>query len=245
MARSVDVVTDGKVRVRLVNATHKPIDIQTVQVTATPVHDIRSVNKDEEVKSNEEIENEQDEMIEEMVRNSVAKGTEYEDTLRTLLHKYRSIFATTDVAPVAATLPTIIDTGTHPPIRQPPRPLAPAKIEIVEQEMERLVRGELIERTDSPWAVPIVLARKKDGTWRFCCDFRGLNKITTPAHHPLPNIEQTINSITDSTVFSTLDAQQGFWQLELNSEDSRKAAFTIPSGRYKGIWQWRRMPFGL
>jgi len=162
-----------------------------------------------------------------------------------ILWRRREVFAIDEVAPVAAKLPRVIDTAEAAPVRIPPRPLSYHKQLAVEEEMRKLVENGLVERSDSPWGCPIVLARKADGSWRFCCDYRALNIITSPIHHPLPIIEHQLSAIGNNTIFSTMDCQQGFWQLSLCDEDKRRTAFAIAAGKYKGVWEWNRLPFGL
>ena len=78
----------------------------------------------------------------------------------------------------------------------------------------------------------MVLVRKKDGTTRFCVDYRKLNHVTKKDSYPLPRIDDTLEA---------LDLKSGYWQVELHPDDKEKTAFT--AGR--GLWQFRVMPFGL
>ncbi|GFW33660.1 retrovirus-related Pol polyprotein from transposon 412 [Trichonephila clavipes] len=119
-----------------------------------------------------------------------------------------------------------IDTGEHPPIKQHPRRLPFAK-----QEVQKLIKdmkhNDVIEPSSSPWASPIVLVRKKDGSTRFCVDYRGLNDATNIDSYPLPRIDDTLAA---STWFSTLDLKSGFWLVELHPDDKEETAFTTGQG---------------
>ena len=134
-----------------------------------------------------------------------------------------------------------IDTGDSQPIRQPPRRLPLEKNKEAIQVVETLQEQGLIEPSDSPWASPVVLVRKKNGNWRFCVDYRKLNDVTRKDAYPLPRIEDTLETLADMSLFSTLDLRSGYWQVELNPADKPKTAFAVE----RGLWQFRVMPFGL
>ncbi|GFW36446.1 retrovirus-related Pol polyprotein from transposon 297 [Trichonephila clavipes] len=100
---------------------------------------------------------------------------------------------------------------------------------------------KLSRTVSSPWASPIVLVRKKDGSTRFCVDYRKLNDVTKKDSYPLPRIDDTLINLSGHKWFSTLDLKSGYWQVEIHPEDREKTAFT--SGQ--GLWQFKVMPFGL
>lgn len=98
-----------------------------------------------------------------------------------------------------------------------------------------------IEESQSPWTSPIVLVKKKDGTLRFCMDYRKLNEATIKDSFPLPRIEDLFDHLSGNVWFSTLDLKSGYWQVKIRPEDKEKTAFPIG----KGLWQFTVMPFGL
>ncbi|GFW79796.1 hypothetical protein TNCV_2590161 [Trichonephila clavipes] len=115
-----------------------------------------------------------------------------------------------------------IDTADHPPIKQHPRRLPFAKQEEVGTLLREMQKNDIIEPSSSPWASPIVLVRKKDGSTRFCVDYRKLNDVTKKDSYPLPRIDDTLDTLSGHKWFSTLDLKSGYWQVEIHPEDREK-----------------------
>ncbi|GFY21014.1 hypothetical protein TNCV_3990581 [Trichonephila clavipes] len=134
-----------------------------------------------------------------------------------------------------------IDTGEHPHVKQHPRRLPFAKQDEVQKIIKHMKNNDVIEPSSSPWASPIVLVRKKDGSTRFCGDYRRLNDVTKKDSYPLPRIDDTLDTLAGNTWFSTLDLKSGYWQVELHPDDKEKTAFTTG----QGLWQFKVMPLGL
>ena len=99
----------------------------------------------------------------------------------------------------------------------------------------------MTEPSTSPWASPIVLVRKKDGSTRFCIDYRKLNDVTRKDAYPLRRIDATLDTLHGSQWFSTLDLLSGYWQVEVDEANRQKTAFCTP----EGLFQFKVMPFGL
>jgi hypothetical protein len=100
----------------------------------------------------------------------------------------------------------------------------------------------IIEPLISPWCSPIVMMTKKDGSIRFCCDYRKLNDVTVKDCQSLPRINDTLDALGGSRWFSSLDMKAGCWQCDLEPQDREKTAFSIPG---RGLWQFRVLCFGL
>jgi hypothetical protein len=134
-----------------------------------------------------------------------------------------------------------IDTGDSLPIRQPPRRPPTALQPVIEKEVQAMLEAGVIEPGQSPWSSPVVLVRKKDGSIRFCVDYRRLNAVTRFDAYPLPRIDETFESLSGAKYFSTLDLISGYWQVGLTEQARLKTAFATRSGLYL----WKVMPFGL
>lgn len=126
-------------------------------------------------------------------------------------------------------------------MKLPARRVPISKREEVEELIKDMSERGVIERSNSPWAAPIVLVKKKDGSSRFCVDYRGLNEVTKKDSYPLPRIDDLFSTLAGSKWFSTMDLQSGYWQVEMDCQDKEKTAFTNGSG----LWQFNVMPFGL
>jgi len=88
----------------------------------------------------------------------------------------------------------------------------------------------VIEESYSPWIFPAVLVKKKDGSIRFCVDFRKLNAVTEKDSYPLPRIDDLLDRLSGNSWFTTLDLKSGYWQIKLRSQDKEKTAFSIGNG---------------
>ena len=160
----------------------------------------------------------------------------------TLLSDYEHVFSQNefDVGQTHLVEHTI-DTGTHRPIRQPLRRHPIAHLDVIDKHVEDMLQHGFVEPAASPWASNVVLVRKKNGQFRFCVDYRGVNSVTYQDSYPLPHIETCLNSLDGSSWFSTLDLRSGYHNIPIYEQDRDKTAFITRRGQ----WRYRVLPFGL
>ena len=134
-----------------------------------------------------------------------------------------------------------INTGNADPIKQAPRRVPLAYAEKEKQAIEELKAKGVIRESVSPWASPIVLVSKKDGGVRPCVDYRKVNELVKPDGFPLPRIQDCLDAVAGSSLFSTFDLTSGYFQIPLKEEDIPKSAFVCKYGHF----EMTGMPFGL
>ena len=134
-----------------------------------------------------------------------------------------------------------IDTGDSRPIKIPPRRVPMHLRQVYDDEVRKMLEQGVIEPSTSSWASPVVLVRKKDGSYRFCVDYRSLNEVTKKDAYPLPRLDESIEAMAGAEWFHTLDLHSGYWQVAMDPADKEKTAFSTRMGLY----QFRVMPFGL
>ena len=134
-----------------------------------------------------------------------------------------------------------IEIGNARPIKQRPRRLPPKRQQELEEHVDKLLELGAVEPSVSPWASPIVAVTKKDGTTRFCVDYRELNKVTEKDAYPIPYAASALESLGGNTYFCTLDLLSGYHQVEVAEHDRPKTSFCTSSRTL----QYTVLPFGL
>ncbi|KAH7732163.1 gagpol and env protein precursor [Aphelenchoides avenae] len=163
-------------------------------------------------------------------------------TIRHLVAEYNECFAASEAELGQATdVEHDIDTGDTPPIKCKLRPIPLGLREPVRDMITDYLKRKVIRPSSSPWSSPIVLALKKDGSLRFCVDYRKLNNATKMDSYPLPNAEYLLHALQGKQYFSSLDLASGYWQIRLAEEAREKTAFSTPYGHF----EWNVLPFGL
>ena len=132
-----------------------------------------------------------------------------------------------------------MDTGLNDPIAQRPYSTPIRLRESVDKEIDWLLSKQYIRELESPWASPMVTVKKPDGTARICIDFKRINAITTPLPFYMPQVEEVLEQIGNSTVISKLDLAKGYYQVPMKEEDKCKTAFVSHRGKHEFV----RMPF--
>ena len=136
---------------------------------------------------------------------------------------------------------TLLTTGTAPPIKQHPRRIPMAYRQEASNLIKEMVDKGTIQPSQSPWSSPIVLVKKKNGTLRFCVDYRKLNAVTRKDAYPIPRMDDTLDTLAGAQWFSTLDLISSYWQVKLDDNNRHKTAFSSPDG----LFEFNVMPFGL
>ena len=164
--------------------------------------------------------------------------TEEKSLIQTLLRKYKHVInPKPGVCRVAGAR---IDTGPSKPINLPLRRTSPAQRADLEKELKELQELGIIRPSVSPWAAATVLVKKPDGSWRFCVDYRELNKVTIRDSYPLPRVDDYLHAVEGNIWFSIMDLTSGFFQIPVHPDDIQKTAFIT----HAGLFEFTRLPMG-
>lgn len=164
------------------------------------------------------------------------KGLETSElaAIRELLYRNLSVFSSgdNDLGRTHLTLHQI-DTGGARPVKLPPRCVLLHLQHEVSEHLRQMLENDIVQPSPSPWAAPVVLVRKRDGSLRFCVDYRKLNDLTRKDAYPLPRIDDALDSLSNACWFSTLDLASGYWQVEVDPKDKPKTAFITRQGLFE------------
>jgi hypothetical protein len=130
--------------------------------------------------------------------------------------------------------------GSTPPCLATYR-MSPTELDELKRQIDDLESKHILRPSKSPFGAPVLLTKKKDGTWRFCVDYRALNAITVKNKYPLPRVDELFDRLHGARYFSKLDLRSGYWQIRVCEEDVAKTAFR---SRY-GSYEWLVLPMGL
>ncbi|KAG7543335.1 Integrase catalytic core [Arabidopsis thaliana x Arabidopsis arenosa] len=133
-----------------------------------------------------------------------------------------------------------LEPGTTPLSKAPYR-MAPAEMAELKKQLEDLLEKGFIRPSSSPWGAPVLFVKKKDGSFRLCIDYRGINRVTVKNKYPLPRIDELLDQLKGAKWFSKVDLASGYHQIPIEPSDIRKTAFRTRYGHYEFVV----MPFGL
>ncbi|UYV64788.1 K02A2.6-like [Cordylochernes scorpioides] len=234
----------GNADLWIANGTSKPLMIPSrmalVTMSDVDVGSICSLKCDELIQEEEMWTTKLDQKIEAMIDSNLTE--DQQNKMMNVLKKFSNVFDFSGKSqPARSKIKHKIDTGDHAPTKQRPYRVSGMERKIIQQEVYRMMKQDIIQFSESPWSSPVVLVKKKNGSWRFCVDYRRLNKITKKDVYPLPRVDDALDNLSGARYYSSMDLRTGYWQIEVDEHDREKTAFITPDGLY----EFRVMPFGL
>ena len=252
IARTLIDSSDDQMTISVLNVSKKNVKLKesTTLGIAHPVDQVSicSNNTDCQTASENEVESDHKEcpeFLEPLVQNlSSDLSFAEKQKVSQLLGQFQDVFMSLEGKLGQTGLAEhYIDTGDHKPFKLPCHRIPLFQRPIIEKEISKMLEQNVIEPSASPWNSPICFVSKKQtGEWRFCVDLRALNSITKLDTYPLPRIDETLERLSNSEYFSTLDMASGYWQISLNKADRQKTSFSIPG---LGSYNFKVMCFGL
>ena len=237
IARTLVTPTDQTVPVRLLNPRPQKITVNKgTTIARMEAVAVFAATSDPVMKSKHQL-------FEDMVKHlGTHVSTVQRDQLLQLLLEFSDVFAeSSNDLGLTDLIKNQIDTGNAHPIRQQIRHVPSAKREDTQKLLHNMLQNDIIQPSSSPWASPVVLVQKQDGSQRFCVDYKKLNNVTKKDAYPIPCIDDTLDMLAGSCCFSTLDLVSGYWQVELAEQDREKTTFCVPDG----LFEFKVLPFGL
>ena len=245
-----NVEGDGKVILSVENHSLHPVTLKQGEVLGTlePVHEITTVGTVNNIMTEQEPQKptvepgKRGEQLYSKLNIEDTLSVQELDQLRAVVSSFSDVFAM-DQSELGRTdlIKHSIDTGGQGPVKQLPYRTPFSLRGKMEEMISQMLEQGVIKPSNSPWASPVVLVAKKDGTSRFCVDYRRLNSVTKMDTFPLPRIDDSLDLLANTAYFTTLDLASGYWQVEMDSGSREKTTFCSHSGLY----EFNVMPFGL
>ena len=180
--------------------------------------------------------------------NQINEGTEQTrqpqlpPSISTVIDQFPQVFQESSNLPLHRHCDHTIELmpGAHPVNARAYR-LPPDQKDEVEKQLKEMLQKGLIRLSSSPYASPVLLVHKKDGTWRFCIDYCKLNAVIVKNKHPMPVVKELLDELAGSCWFSKLDLHSQYHQIRVASKDIHKTTFMT----HQGLYEFVVMPFGL
>lgn len=150
-----------------------------------------------------------------------------------ILYGCRQAFDTSKATQARITVHHTIPTGDARPTSVRPFHKTPQQREVLHKEVRKLLEDNVVRESTSPWASPVILKKKPDGTYRFLVDFRRLNAVTKKDAYPQPTTEELLNRLAGHRFFTKLDLKSGYFQIPISEVDKEKTAFVTQDGLYE------------
>lgn len=164
---------------------------------------------------------------------------EIKQDMHKLLEQYVDVFAEPTTLPPVREIDHCIplEEGIEPVNVRPYR-YAYFRKEETEKKVQEMLHQEIIRPSTSPFSSPVLLVKKKDGSWRFCTDYRALNAVTIKDRFPIPTIEDMLDELHGASYFTKLDLKAGYHLVRVHSLDIPKTTFRTHNGHYLSYPQW-------
>ena len=210
-------------------------EVEPAEGAANKINQIRDISGlDTPLDSNAELEEVPAHIAELVERSTEGWSHSQQKAIRELLIKHVDIFSK-DEFDIGSTdlVEHEIDTGDAKPIRSAPRPMAYGLKEGGKVTIGKLLEWGIIERSCSPWASPVTLVAKKDGTVRLTIDYRRLNAVTKVPASTIPKVQDCVDALEGATIFPLLDSGSAYYQIKMKEGDIPKTAFITPWGHFQ------------
>ena len=241
IAGSIDIIHEGSITIQIVNTTFEKFILQPGTVIGS-IEVIPDKFEGRNQQKEDKQENKSEEWLKHMDIGEDIFGENEIIRIKNLMREYKDVFSQNEYDLGRSDLvPHTIEIVGEKPKRSGVRPLNPALRKEVEEQLKILQENDMIEPSKSEYACPVVMVKKKDGTYRFCCDFRKINAVTRKDVYPLPRIDEILSTLTGAKIFSLVDMKSGYFQCSVAPEDKPKTAFATQFG----LFQWKVMPMGM